>query len=251
MSKKVVVTGSRGIAAALVAQLSKKDYSIYLIGGEEQDCKTLAAQFPQVVGYSAIDIRDEELVVGAFDQGIKQLGGMDHVVSIVGGSGRSFGDGAIEDISKSAWNQTLDLNLTTAFLTAREAIKYFKNHGGGSLALTSSVLATSPSPEFFRTHAYAVAKGGINTLVKTLSAAYLMDSIRVNAVAPSLVATPMAARAAQNPEIAGFTKRKQPFAPNQLSADQVAAAYVYLIENQGVTGQIIEVDGGWSVNSGV
>ena len=188
---------------------------------------------------------------GAFDQAVKQLDGMDHVVSIVGGSGRSFGDGAIEDISKSAWDQTLELNLTTAFMTAREAVKYFKNHGGGSIILTSSVLATSPSPEFFRTHAYAVAKGGINTLVKTLSAAYLTDSIRVNAIAPSLVATPMAARAAQNPEIASFTEKKQPFAPHQLSADQVAAGYVYLIENQGVTGQIIEIDGGWSVNSSV
>lgn len=251
MGKKVLITGSRGIAAALVAQLSNKDYSIYIVGGEEQDCKALSAQYSQVKGYSAIDIRDEQLVLGAFDKAIKQLDGLDHVVSIVGGSGRSFGDGAIEDISKSAWDQTLDLNLTTAFLTAREAIKYFKNHGGGSLILTSSILATSPSPEFFRTHAYAVAKGGVNTLVKTLSAAYLTDSIRVNAVAPSLVATPMAARAAQNPEIAEFTKKKQPFASSQLSADQVAAAYVYLIENQGVTGQIIEIDGGWSVNSGV
>jgi len=251
MGKKILVTGSRGIAAALVAQLSKKDYSIYLVGGEEQDCTSLSAQFAQVVGYSAIDMRDEELVKGAFDQGINQLNGLDHVVSIVGGSGRSFGDGPIEDVSKAAWDQTLELNLTTAFITAREAIKYFKNNGGGSLILTSSVLATSPSPEFFRTHAYAVAKGGINTLVKTLSAAYLSDSIRVNAVAPSLVATPMAARAAQNPEIAEFTKKKQPFAPHQLSPDQVADAYLYLIENQGVTGQIIEVDGGWSVNSGV
>jgi len=251
MGKKVLITGSRGIAAALVAQLSIKSYSIYLVGGEEQDCTSLSEQFEQVVGYSAIDIRDEDLVKSAFDKGIQQLDGVDHVVSIVGGSGRSFGDGAIEDISKSAWNQTLELNLTTAFMTAREAIKYFKNHGGGSLILTSSVLATSPSPEFFRTHAYAVAKGGINTLVKTLSAAYIGDSIRVNAVAPSLVATPMAARAAQNPEIADFTKKKQPFAPHQLSADQVATAYVYLIENQGVTGQIIEIDGGWSVNAGV
>ena len=228
MGKKVLITGSRGIAAALVAQLSHKAYSIYLVGGEEQDCKSLSEQFEQVVGYSAIDIRDEDLVKSVFDKAIQQLDGLDHVVSIVGGSGRSFGDGAIEDVTKSAWDQTLELNLTTAFMTAREAIKYFKILGGGSLILTSSVLATSPSPEFFRTHAYAVAKGGINTLVKTLSAAYIGDSIRVNAVAPSLVATPMAARAAQNPEIADFTKRKQPFAPQQLSADQVAAAYVYL-----------------------
>ena len=251
MGKKVLITGSRGIAAALVAQLSLKGYSIYLLGGEEQDCKSLESQFSQVVGYSAVDIRDEALVVSAFATAVKDLDGLDHVVSIVGGSGRSFGDGAIEEISKSAWEQTLDLNLTTAFLTAREGVKYFKANNGGSIILTSSVLATSPSPEFFRTHAYAVAKGGINTLVKTLSAAYLADSIRVNAVAPSLVATPMAARAAQNVEIAGFTKKKQPLAPEQLSAEQVAAAYVYLMESQGITGQILEIDGGWSVNSGV
>ncbi len=251
MSEKVLITGSRGIAAALVAQIAPKGYSIYLLGGEEQDCKSLVAQFPQVIGYSAVDIRDESLVVSAFTKAIKELGGLDQVISIVGGSGRCFGDGAIENISKTAWEQTLDLNLTTAFLTAREGIKQFKAHGGGSIILTSSVLATSPSPEFFRTHAYAVAKGGINTLVKTLSAAYLTDSIRVNAVAPSLVATPMAARAAQNVEIAKFTKKKQPMAPDQLSAEQVARAYVYLMESPGITGQIIEIDGGWSVNSGV
>ena len=61
----------------------------------------------------------------------------------------------------------------------------------------------------------------------------------------------MAARAAQNPDIVAFTKKKQPFAPQQLSADQVASAYVYLMESNGITGQVIEIDGGWSVNSGV
>ena len=101
MGKKVLITGSRGIAAALVAQLSSKSYSIYLVGGEEQDCKSLSTQFPEVVGYSAIDIRDEKKLQDAFDQAIDQLGGLDHAVSIVGGSGRSFGDGAIEDITKS------------------------------------------------------------------------------------------------------------------------------------------------------
>jgi len=90
MGTKVLITGSRGIAAALVAQLSHKSYSIYLVGGEEQDCKSLSAQFEQVVGYSAIDIRDEELVKGAFQKVIQKLDGLDHVVSIVGGSGRSL-----------------------------------------------------------------------------------------------------------------------------------------------------------------
>ena len=251
MSKRVLITGSRGIAAGLAAELAKYDYQIYLLGGDSEDSKSLASELSAVVGFSAIDLRDESAVEKGFQDAIEKLGGLDHVVSIAGGSGRTFGDGPIENISKLAWEQTLELNLTTAFLTAREAIKYFKGSGGGSLTLTSSVLATSPSPQFFQTNAYAVAKGAINAMVSTLSSSYLTNKIRVNAVAPSLVATPMAKRAAENPEISEFTKRKQPLAPHQLPVNQVVAGYVYLIENKAVTGQVLEIDGGWSTISGV
>jgi NAD(P)-dependent dehydrogenase (short-subunit alcohol dehydrogenase family) len=251
MGQRVLITGSRGIAAGLANALAKQSYQIYLLGGDTEDSKALASEISQIVDYSAIDLRDETAVEKGFAEAISKLGGLDHVVSIAGGSGRSFGDGPIESVSKSAWEQTLDLNLSTAFLTAREAIKHFKNNGGGSLTLTSSVLATSPSPEFFQTAAYAVSKGAINTMVKTLSASYLQNNIRVNAVAPSLVATPMAKRAAENPAISEFTKKKQPLAPKQLPVEQVVSGYLYLIENKAVTGQVLEIDGGWSTISGI
>ena len=251
MSKRVLITGSRGIAAGLATKLGVAGYQIFLLGGEAQDSESLSEITPQIVGYSAIDLRNESETEKGFTEAVYKLGGLDHVVSIAGGSGRSFGDGPIENISKLAWEQTLELNLTSAFLTAREAIKHFKQSGGGSLTLTSSVLATSPSPQFFQTNAYAVAKGAINAMVSTLSSSYLANKIRVNAVAPSLVATPMAKRAAENPEISEFTKKKQPLAPNQLSVDQVVAGYIYLIENSAVTGQVLEIDGGWSTISGI
>ncbi len=251
MGQRVLITGSRGIAAGLANALAKQSYQIYLLGGDNEDSNALASEISQIVGYSAIDLRDEKAVEKGFAEAISKLGGLDHVVSIAGGSGRSFGDGPIESVSKSAWELTLDLNLSTAFLTAREAIKHFKNNGGGSLTLTSSVLATSPSPEFFQTAAYAVSKGAINTMVKTLSASYLQNNIRVNAVAPSLVATPMAKRAAENPAISEFTKKKQPLAPKQLPVEQVVSGYLYLIENKAVTGQVLEIDGGWSTISGI
>ncbi len=251
MGQRVLITGSRGIAAGLANALAKQSYQIYLLGGDNEDSKALSSEISQIVGYSAIDLRDETAVEKGFAEAISKLGGLDHVVSIAGGSGRSFGDGPIESVSKSAWVQTLDLNLSTAFLTAREAIKHFKDNGGGSLTLTSSVLATSPSPEFFQTAAYAVSKGAINTMVKTLSASYLQNNIRVNAVAPSLVATPMAKRAAENPAISEFTQKKQPLAPKQLPVEQVVSGYLYLIENKAVTGQVLEIDGGWSTISGI
>jgi NAD(P)-dependent dehydrogenase (short-subunit alcohol dehydrogenase family) len=245
-AKKVVITGSRGIAAGLARALSDRGDLVYLIGGEAQDSDQLQNDCPGVIGFSSIDLRDEGKVEAAFATANTDLVGITDVIGIVGGSGRSFGDGSIETISKAAWDATLELNLSTAFLTAREAIRIFLRLGSGSLTLTSSVLATSPSPEFFKTHAYATAKSGINGLVTTLSAAYAQQGIRVNAVAPGLVATPMAGRAKDNPEIVEFTKKKQPFVGSQLSVDAIVSAYLYLLENKFVTGQVITVDGGWT-----
>jgi len=242
-SRKVVITGSRGIAEGIARALS--DDRVYLIGGLEEDSKALAAELPQIVSYSPIDLRIETAVEESFDQAKAAMGGITDVIGIVGGSGRSFGDGPLDTISKSAWEATLDLNLSTAFLTAREAIRHIGENG--SITLTSSVLAVSPSPKYFQTHAYAVSKAAINGLVTALSAAYIDKNLRVNAVAPSLVATPMAARAATNPEIIQFTKEKMPLIKEQLPVAQVVQAYLYLLNNPAVTGQIITIDGGWSV----
>jgi hypothetical protein len=61
----------------------------------------------------------------------------------------------------------------------------------------------------------------------------------------------MAARAAENQIISEFTSRKQPLIGNQLPVENVVSGYIYLIENPAVTGQILEIDGGWSAISGV
>ena len=246
-AKKIVITGSRGLAEGLARAL--KDEKIFLIGGIEEDSKALAEELPQIVGYSAIDLRDEAAIEAAFNEAKSKLSGITDVVGIVGGSGRSFGDGPIDSVSKSAWDATLELNLTTAFLTAREGIRHIGSNG--SITLTSSVLAESPSPRYFQTHAYAVSKAGINGLITALAASYLDKGIRVNAVAPSLVATPMAARAATNPEIIEFTRKKMPLIKEQLPVSHVVQSYLYLLNNSSVTGQVITIDGGWTAVSDV
>lgn len=246
-SKKVVITGSRGIAEGIARALSNE--KVYLIGGLEEDSKALAAELPQIIGHSPIDLRIETAVEDSFSKAKEIMGGITDVIGIVGGSGRSFGDGPLDKVSKSAWEATLELNLTTAFLTAREAIRHIGENG--SITLTSSVLAVSPSPKYFQTHAYAVSKAAINGLITALSSAYIDKNIRVNAVAPSLVATPMAARAATNPEIIEFTKKKMPLTKEQLPVSHVVQAYLYLLNNPAVTGQIITIDGGWTAITSV
>ncbi|MFM8330019.1 MAG: SDR family NAD(P)-dependent oxidoreductase, partial [Actinomycetales bacterium] len=147
----------------------------------------------------------------AFASAERALGKITDVVGIVGGSGRKFGDGRVEEISLDAWNRTLALNLSTAFLTLREGVKLLKK-SGGSITLTGSVLATSPVKEHFTTHAYATSKAALEGLVRVSAASYLKEKIRINAVAPGLVDTPMAKRAGEDPVVKEFTAQKQPLA---------------------------------------
>jgi NAD(P)-dependent dehydrogenase (short-subunit alcohol dehydrogenase family) len=104
-------------------------------------------------------------------------------------------------------------------------------------------------PSLFATHAYAAAKGAIEALATTMAARYAADGIRVNVVAPALVATPMAARAAEDPVTVDFARRKQPLSGGFMAPEDVAAAAVFLLspEARGITGQVLGVDGGWSV----
>ena len=122
----------------------------------------------------------------------------------------------------------------------------------GSILFLGSVTASDPAPEFFATHAYAAAKGAINALMTTMAAAYLPDRIRVNVVAPGLTrdadggAAPPAIRA-----IRAYGARKQPLAGELMDPDEVAQAAVYFLsdESRAVTGQLLKVDGGWSIAS--
>nr|MBA2700681.1 SDR family oxidoreductase [Chloroflexota bacterium] len=103
----------------------------------------------------------------------------------------------------------------------------------------------------FATHAYAAAKGAIVALATTMAASYATQGIRINVVAPGLTATPMSRRAADDPTTAEFVRRKQPLVEGFLSADDVAHGAIYLLsdEARAVTGQVLTIDGGWSVVS--
>ena len=84
-----------------------------------------------------------------------------------------------------------------------------------------------------------------------MAAAYLADRIRVNVVAPGLTRTPMAKRAERDRAIRAYASRKQPLAGEMMDPDEVAHAAVFFLsdESRVVTGQLLKVDGGWSIAS--
>jgi NAD(P)-dependent dehydrogenase (short-subunit alcohol dehydrogenase family) len=256
-----LVTGSTGIAAAAARRFGTEGASVFVVSkmrAHVDDLITeLATAGEGAAAGLAADLTDEASVERAVAACIDRFGRIDGLFSVAGGSGRRFGDGPIHTVTRDAWDRTLELNLTTQAMMCRAVVARMRgqepNGSGtrGSILLMGSVTSSDPSPEFFATHAYAAAKAALTGLMTTMAAAYLPDRIRVNVVAPGLTATPMAARAAGDAQIRAYGARKQPLAGEMMDPDEVALAAVYFLsdESKAVTGQLLKIDGGWSIAS--
>ena len=139
-------------------------------------------------------------------------------------------------------------------LSNRAAIRTFQEqNSGGAILNMGSVLGFSPSPKYFSTHAYAATKAAIIGFSKSVAAYYAELNIRVNVIAPALVETPMAQRAAQDQTIMDFIKTKQPLDGGRIGrVSDLNGACCLLLSDQSkfITGQVLAVDGGWSISEG-
>jgi NAD(P)-dependent dehydrogenase (short-subunit alcohol dehydrogenase family) len=233
---------------------------VFIASRTAEHARSLAEELVAAGGraaWAAADLAIETDVDQAIASAVERFGRIDGLFAVAGGSGRRFGDGPIHEVSADGWDRTLEINLRSQALTCRAVVRQMlsqePNSSGtrGSILLMGSVTASDPAPEFFATHAYAAAKGATTALMTAMAAAYAPDRIRVNAVAPSLTATPMAQRAAGDAAIRAYAKRKQPLAGELMDPDEVAQAAVYFLsdESRVVTGQLLKIDGGWSVLS--
>lgn len=249
----VVVTGATGIGAAGARLFAREGASLLLVSLQAEDCQRLAAEVEEeggIVEWVAADLTEEEAAVRAVARCLARFGRVDGLLAVAGVSGRPFGDGPLHTVPLRGWEETLARNGLPMFLAAREVLRAMMEQGsGGSVVLVSSVLAEHPSPRLFATHAYAAVKGAAQSLTRAAAAYYARFGIRVNALAPGLVDTPMATRAAADPETLAYARRKQPLAGGLLPPEAVARAALFLLsdESRYVTGQVIAVDGGWSV----
>ena len=258
----ILITGSTGIAAAAAERCAAQGAAVFVVSRTAEHARDLAERLQTDErgpgpAWAQADLTEEAAVDAAVAAAVERFGRIDGVFSVAGGSGRRFGDGPIHELTADGWDRTMDLNLRSQALVARAVTRVMLARGPtdagsrGSIVLVSSVLAASPVPELFATHAYAAAKGAIVSLATTMAAAYAPDRIRVNVIAPALTATPMSSRAADDPATVEFAARKQPLVGGFLAADDIAHGAVYLLsdEARAVTGQVLTIDGGWSVVS--
>ena len=112
------------------------------------------------------------------------LGRVDVLFNGAGISGRSLGDGPVEECTVEGWNAVLANNLTSVFLCSKYAIPLLRAAGGGVIVNLSSAMGITAGDDDFDTHAYQVSKAGILTLTRAMAFRYGRDGIRVNAIAP-------------------------------------------------------------------
>ena len=244
MHRHILVTGSSGIAEAVGRKAMTNGIAVTFIGVNAVEVAELSSN----TGAKGLvcDLRDETAVENVFAGVI----GIDGVIHVAGGSGRSFGDGPLTGVTLDAWKQTFDLNLTTAFLVTREAIRMFeRNKTRGSITLTGTALAFHPEADRFATAAYMASKSAFVGLVNHTASKYAEMGIRVNAVLPGLTRTPMSIRAQENPEICSYVQRRQPLTRGFVEADAIADALLFFASDAAasITGQQLAVDGGWSL----
>jgi NAD(P)-dependent dehydrogenase (short-subunit alcohol dehydrogenase family) len=250
----VIIGGTDGLGLSAAMAFIAEGAQIIALGKNPEKVDAANARFNKN-GYAiAGDARDETAAEKAIQTCVDRFGGFDALYHVAGGSGRKFGDGPLHEITTSGWQQTIDLNLTSLMYSNRAALSFFMNHNqGGSILNMGSVLGFSPSPKYFTTHTYAACKAAIIGLTKAAAAYYASHNIRVNCIAPGLVETAMSVRAVENEDIMKFIQTKQPLDDGRIGVPtDLDGASVFLLSDHAkfITGQVIAVDGGWSVTEG-
>ena len=248
----VIIGGTTGMGLSAARSFIREGARIVVVGRNEQSVHAAGDELGDAAIAFSADATQTDTAVKAIQLCREQYGGFDGLYHVAGGSGRNMGDGPLHELSLEGWNWTLHMNLTALMLSNQAAVRAFLElKKGGTILNMGSVLGFSPSPRYFSTHGYAAAKSAIIGFSKSIAAYYAKNDIRVNVIAPALVETPMAQRAANNPEILSFIKTKQPLDGGRIgSPEDCDGLALYFMSDQSkfTTGQVVAVDGGWSVS---
>ena len=227
----ILFGGGGGIGRSLVERLQKRNEHVIVASRDQSNHEGLSEI--ESVQCDASDFSAVENVMTAAHEKHGEVRG---VVCMAG----SIVLKPAHMISEKEWLETVATNLTTAFACVRAAGKVMKN--GGSVVLLSTVAAATGLPNH---EAIAATKAGVEGLVRSAAATYAGRGLRVNAVAPGLVDTPLAERITRSEKALEHSRKMHPLGRIGTPQD-ISSAINWLLsdESDWVTGQTIGVDGG-------
>jgi NAD(P)-dependent dehydrogenase (short-subunit alcohol dehydrogenase family) len=242
--KVALITGAAGgIGRASVQRFLAEGASVAALDREAPPDGTWPAGAP--VRPLAADVTQDADVAAAVGEVTAQFGRIDILFNVVGISGRRYGDGPVDACSEAGWETVLATNLKSVYLCCRHALPQMPR--GAAIINLASVLGLVGDP-LFATHAYAASKGGVIALTRAMAVTYAERGIRVNALCPGLIETPMSLRAQSDPAILARLPDLQPLTGAFGRPEDVAAAALFLASDDAafITGAILPVDGGWT-----
>ncbi|MFB7865082.1 SDR family oxidoreductase [Streptomyces sp. NPDC056069] len=255
--QKALVTGANsGIGKATAIGLGRAGADVvvnYVAGREaaEEVAEEIASFGVRSAAYEA-DVSQEDQVVAMMDRMVQEFGTIDILVANAG----LQRDARVTDMTLGQWQKVIDVNLTGQFLCAREATKEFRRRGvvpevsrsAGKIVCMSSVHQVIPWAGHVN---YASSKGGVQMMMQTLAQELAPEKIRVNAVAPGAIKTPINRDAWETPEAQKDLLRLIPY-DRIGEPEDIAHAVVALASDlmDYVVGTTLYVDGGMTLFPG-
>ena len=258
-SRTYLVTASTGIGAETARQLARLGHRLFIVSRTVKNVQTLVAELRRLgaeTGSHTGDLSNPKVGPAAVAKCVKKFGRLDGLYNVAGISARKFGDGPLHECTEEGWQTVINTNVTTQYRLSREALRVMlaqkphpENGQRGVILNMASILGIHPEPKYFSAIGYAAGKGAIIAMTKAAAAFYASKRIRINAIAPALVHTPMCARASESSAILQFIKHKQPLTGGMIPVADAAAASVFLLTDasRSITGEVLEVDAGWNL----
>jgi NAD(P)-dependent dehydrogenase (short-subunit alcohol dehydrogenase family) len=227
----VIIGGSSGMGLAVAHAAAAAGAAVTIASSNEERLKAALAELPDTCDGAVVNTRDEDDVAALF----ARVGELDHLAYTAGDTVRPQ---PLADVSLDAARELSEVRFWGAVAAVKHAAPRLRP--GGSIVLTSGIVAVRPAPG---TALAASSAAAVEGLTRGLAAE--LAPIRVNAVRPGAIRTPLwdgvpePQRAALFEALANRTLTK-----TIGEADQIAAAHLYLMENRFVTGTVLTVDGG-------
>jgi len=256
--QKALVTGaSKGLGQAIAIGLAQAGADVLVnYFSDEQGAYRTAEDIEKLGGKAIVfkaDVSNEEQVLTMFDKMIESFGRLDICIP---NSALQL-NAQVDEMTLAQWERVIGVNLTGVFLCCREAVKIFKKQGidrsisyaCGKLLLVSSVHDVIP----WAGHAnYAAAKGGLMLFMKSLAQEVAHLRIRVNAISPGAIRTPMNVEKLTSPEIFNDVLLKLIPSKRIGEPEDVSRAAVWLVSDESdyVHGTTLYIDGGMTLYPG-